>query len=143
MITFDIDNKVFVPSRGISNLNLLHDVYISVMKLFSSPHGAYLISIKILEIYTHGEIKFSSPHGAYLISISNVSPLRIDTHVFVPSRGISNLNFRKNLGVCRIGYTVFVPSRGISNLNREGLFHKLGSILVFVPSRGISNLNVT
>ena len=59
--------------------------------LFSSPYVAFLISKcqKLSE-----EFMFSSPHGAYLISIIKhltaiIKPLK----VFVPSRGISNLNF--------------------------------------------------
>lgn len=59
--------------------------------LFSSPYVAFLISKcqKLSE-----EFMFSSPHGAYLISIIKhltaiIKPLK----VFVPSRGIYNLNF--------------------------------------------------
>ena len=58
--------------------------------LFSSPYVAFLISKcqKLSE-----EFMFSSPHGAYLISIIKhltaiIKPLK----VFVPSRGIYNLN---------------------------------------------------
>jgi len=59
---------------------------------------------------------FSSPHGAYLISIIKhltaiIKPLK----VFVPSRGISNLNADKV--IVNFYEFVFVPSRGISNLN--------------------------
>ncbi len=81
--------------------------------LFSSPYVAFLISKcqKLSE-----EFMFSSPHGAYLISIIKhltaiIKPLK----VFVPSRGISNLNADKV--IVNFYEFVFVPSRGISNLN--------------------------
>ena len=60
--------KVFVPSRGISNLNLLT----VTQSLFP--------------------LKFSSPPGAYLISINGRTLYYAYHKVFVPSRGISNLN---------------------------------------------------
>ena len=81
--------------------------------LFSSLYVAFPIS-KYQKL--SDEFMFSSPHGAYLISIIKhltaiIKPLK----VFVPSRGISNLNADKV--IVNFYEFVFVPSRGISNLN--------------------------
>ena len=38
-------------------------------------------------------------------------------YVFVPSRGISNLNMNYRVDIPNL-FEVFVPSRGISNLNK-------------------------
>ena len=59
---------VFVPSRGISNLNVFFAKDKTPLAMFSSPPGAYLISI-----------------------LQGVS-IKYCLCVFVPSRGISNLN---------------------------------------------------
>ena len=107
--------------------------------------------------------RFSSTPEAYLISITCVVWFKNAPIVFVPSRGISNLNKQNTL--YRHGlHAVFVPSRGISNLNIEKPVGKSrylafssppGAYLisiehagsehtifhVFVPSRGIFNLN--
>ena len=64
----------------------------------------------------------------------------MENEVFVPSRGISNLNEDYNNVIAMVN-RVFVPSRGISNLNCPVLPHVSGQQVVFVPSRGISNLN--
>ena len=84
-------STVFVPYRGIPNLNTLLRRFSKMVTLFSSPTGAFLISI-CLFIY------------------KNV--LRL---VFVPYRGIPNLN----RAIILVVYTthVFVPYRGIPNLN--------------------------
>ena len=58
--------------------------------LFLSPYVAFLISKcqKLSE-----EFMFSSPPGAYLISIGKkIMAMNMRNYVFVPSRGISNLN---------------------------------------------------
>ena len=85
--------------------------------MFSSPPGAHLISIlhwTLLKLM--GCWKFSSPPRAYLISIELLLSEQKTCFVFVPSRGISNLNHVRQ---CSSGgeVPVFVPSRGISNLN--------------------------
>ena len=64
--------------------------------LFSSPYVAFLTSKyqKLSE-----EFMFSSPPGAYLISIYvEAKEIEREMQVFVPSRGISNLN------VCVVSY---------------------------------------
>ena len=66
---FDDDDGVFVPSRGISNLNCERFTCLRVKLKFSSPPGAYLISMLRRDLF-------------YIIIVD----------VFVPSRGISNLN---------------------------------------------------
>ncbi len=89
---------VFVPSRGISNLNVKLSLMYYAVNLFSSPPGAYLISINALNETWSKRYKFSSPPGAYLISINSPYGINRETGVFVPSRGISNLN------VCVVSY---------------------------------------
>ncbi len=84
--------------------------------MFSSPHGAYLISIKEGRFIKNTLNRFSSPPGAYLISITYQFRSDSDVYVFVPSRGISNLNKWQLFEYAKNG-NVFVPSRGISNLN--------------------------
>ena len=63
----------------------------------------------------YGEYLFSSPTGAFLISIKLDVYNCNDAFVFVPSRGTSNLN-SKSMTVSAVNF-VFVPSRGTSNLN--------------------------
>ena len=60
--------------------------------------------------------------------------------LFVPSRGISNLNLM-NSKERVISTSLFVPSRGISNLNSNINIYYHNLKFLFVPSRGISNLN--
>ena len=83
---------------------------------FSSPTGAFLISIDN-KVYNQSYLLlFSSPTGAFLISIQTEKTISETEHVFVPYRGIPNLNRpRKSNAFSTI--KVFVPYRGIPNLN--------------------------
>ena len=88
---------VFVPSRGISNLNSATGDYGASSATFSSPPGAYLISIKANTAAVLQAYGFSSPTGAYLISIiTSDDGIKTALDVFVPYRGISNLNSTVN-----------------------------------------------
>ena len=59
---------------------------------FSSPTGAFLISIDN-KVYNQSYLLlFSSPTGAFLISIEYRKLFNLDAPVFVPYRGIPNLN---------------------------------------------------
>ena len=61
--------------------------------MFSSPPGAYLISMREELEEDHRAVEFSSPPGAYLISIFYDCVVIVKFFdVFVPYRGISNLN---------------------------------------------------
>ena len=64
-----LDPKVFVPYRGISNLNERVKNNFFMTGMFSSPTGAYLISIELATLI-RCTAEFSSPTGAYLISIA-------------------------------------------------------------------------
>ena len=87
-----ITARVFVPYRGIPNLNTIDSLKENNIRLFSSPTGAFLISIQ---------------RGAHNEQIKPV---------FVPYRGIPNLNDVKK--TIRAAFkNVFVPYRGIPNLN--------------------------
>ncbi len=87
--------RVFVPYRGIPNLNCsLNRIYVlEISYKFSSPTGAFLISIGYHLPEARTLIGFSSPTGAFLISILRTLKYGYDPEVFVPYRGIPNLNW--------------------------------------------------
>ena len=82
---------------------------------FYSHCVGFLFNKKKMSDY-YGEYLFSSPTGAFLISMREHNDNSAVHSVFVPYRGISNLN-RLYISMNNFESKVFVPYRGISNLN--------------------------
>ena len=72
---------VFVPYRGIPNLNFLMANCDGIDIVFSSPTGAFLISIEQVNFDTGEVLQFSSPTGAFLISISKGIDVSADVNI--------------------------------------------------------------
>ena len=83
---------VFVPYRGIPNLNLINNSKRDCnFRVFVPYRGIPNLNFSCT-ILSWFRFQFSSPTGAFLISISNSRTNGKEKGVFVPYRGIPNLN---------------------------------------------------